>query len=154
MITFVSMARIRNRNRAAEAAYRDTIRDRAREAGLSTKAYTALVYPSVKWSYAVGVIRRRCKKSGVECTLIPSDISSLWNRQNGICPITGWEMTLRKSGTGLTKNTMTVDRIEQTNGYIPGNIRLVAFAANNARYIWSDSDLIEFCKAVIAKHDG
>jgi len=76
-------------------------------------------------------------------------LKRLWDEQSGICPITGWSMEKRKTGSGLTARTVTVDRVDQTIGYIENNIRLVCFAANNARYVWSDYDLVLFCKAVI-----
>lgn len=62
-------------------------------------------------------------------------------------------MGARKAAGKLTPETVTVDRIEQSVGYVPTNIRLVCFAANNARYIWDDAKLIEMCRAIIAKAD-
>lgn len=59
-------------------------------------------------------------------------------------------MIMRKSGHGLTPETVTVDRIDQTVGYVSGNVRLISFAANNARYVWDDAALLSFCKAVVA----
>lgn len=58
-------------------------------------------------------------------------------------------MILRKTNSGLTQKTVTIDRINQLLGYIPNNIRLISFAANTARHIWSDDDLIRFCQAVL-----
>ena len=57
-------------------------------------------------------------------------------------------MAPRKSGSGLEPRVVSVDRIEQSKGYVPGNVRLVAFAANNARYVWSDATLIELAEAI------
>lgn len=57
-------------------------------------------------------------------------------------------MELRKTGSGLVPTTTTVDRINGELGYVPSNVRLVTFIANNARYTWSDTQLVEFCVAV------
>lgn len=134
----------------ARIRHRDKTKEIARGIGMSHKAYRASRWASVGWSYAIETIRRRCKKSQTECTIKPSDLSELWEKQNQKCPLTGWIMMLRKSGAGLKPETVTVDRINQAVGYVTGNIRLVAFAANNARYIWGDDDLLKLSVAIVA----
>ena len=134
--------------KASDQKWREGVRRKAAELGMSVKAYRASQWPSALWSYVVEVIRKRCKKSGVECSITPALLAGLWDTQGGICPLTGWEMTPRKSGSGLEPRVVSVDRIEQSKGYVPGNVRLVAFAANNARYVWSDATLIELAEAI------
>lgn len=58
-------------------------------------------------------------------------------------------MTPRKSGSGLIPETVTVDRIDQTKGYVIDNIRLICFAANNARYVWGDEQLLKLANALV-----
>ncbi len=141
----------RNR-KESDARYRDTVRRLASEANMSVKLYRASRWPSAQWTYAIETIRRRCKKSLITCTITPADMANLWKMQNGICPITGWNMVLRKSGLGLTPKTVTVDRIDQRLGYIIDNVRLICFAANNARYVWDDKQLIDLCQAIVNKN--
>lgn len=83
------------------------------------------------------------------------DLKNQWDKQNGICPITGWKMYLpmssRWSRSERNYKQASVDRIDSSLGYIPGNIRWVCQIANLAKNGWSDDILYDFCKSV-AKH--
>lgn len=68
--------------------------------------------------------RNRCRKSGLEFTIQVEDIPKL----ERFCPITGLEM-FRNEG-GHKDNSPTLDRIDTTKGYIPGNVRLISYKAN------------------------
>lgn len=121
----------------------------AEKLGISKKMYLSNKYESNRWCYLIEVIRRRCKKSGIICNITPKVVRDMWHEQKGICPITGWEMIERKSGIGYSPFVVTVDRINSDIGYIKENVRLVCFMANNAKYTYSDKELINFCKSVI-----
>lgn len=43
----------------------------------------------------------------------------------------------------------SLDRIDNSNGYLQGNVRFVSKIANYARNEYSDDDLLEFCNAVV-----
>lgn len=129
--------------------FREKQKTEAAQLGIPLKKYRASLYASVGLGYAVEVIRRRCKKSGVECTITPSDLAELWALQEGRCPLTGWKLERRLSGSGLVKTTMSVDRINPEKGYTRRNVRLVSFMANNARYKYRDYELLAFCRAVV-----
>jgi len=136
----ISCLRMRNRQRDKAGALK---------AGVSVKTYRASRLPSVSWGYVAEVIRRRCKKNGVLCTITPASLKQQYEVQQGMCPITGWKLE-PKSGSGLCPTTMTVDRISNKAGYTSENIQLVCFVANNAKYVWSHQQLLDFCRAVIA----
>lgn len=74
----------------------------------------------------------------------------LWESQDGTCPITGWRLVPRKHNykEPLTIKSASLDRIDNSKGYIQGNVRFVSVMANYARNTFSDEELIEFCKAV------
>lgn len=80
-------------------------------------------------------------------------LKDIWQKQNGICPITGWKIILPQSAAGWRKEIRitiraSLDRIDNSKGYIKGNVRFVAIMANYARNNMEDKDLICFCKAV------
>lgn len=79
-------------------------------------------------------------------------MKSLWEKQNGICPYTGWKLELPRTTTGFLDNQSSkrasVDRINISKGYVEGNIQFVSVIANFAKNTFSDDQLIEFCKAV------
>lgn len=77
---------------------------------------------------------------------------NLWKSQNGVCPISGFSLILPHSACGWkcgkSWERASLDRIDNSKGYIKGNVRFVSHMANIARNNMSDNDLIEFCKAV------
>lgn len=71
--------------------------------------------------------------------------------QSGICPLTGLTLTFT-TGSGLVFTNASLDRIDQTKGYIQGNVRLVTLWANYARNTLTDEDFFYFCNLVVARH--
>tara|TARA_R110000822_G_C15118878_1_gene473770 strand:+ start:135 stop:671 length:537 start_codon:yes stop_codon:yes gene_type:complete len=80
-------------------------------------------------------------------------LKDLWDEQQGICPLTGWNMILPKSSTrGFNsskspKNT-SLDRVDNSLGYIKGNVRYVSVMANYCRNTFTDQEVKTFCEAV------
>lgn len=79
-------------------------------------------------------------------------LKKLWEEQKGICPFTKWDLILPKNSNigfeaSLPENA-SLDRIDNSKGYIEGNVRFISYMANLARQSFSDEQLIEFCKAV------
>lgn len=89
----------------------------------------------------------------------PSELSSeylqkVWFAQGGICPLTGWALVLPSVGKnkwpdGHSPRNASIDRVDQSRGYIRGNVRFVALIANYARHSWADSDVLSFAEAVV-----
>lgn len=102
------------------------------------------------------VLRARTKAKKIarkECKVTAEYLSELFESQGGKCPITGWQLKLPQSTNGWSTKSKpdnaSLDRLDYTQGYIPGNVRFVALMANYARNIFSDSDVGEFAKAVV-----
>jgi hypothetical protein len=96
------------------------------------------------------------KRRQPDSMLTLKNLYDIWNLQNGICLLTGLEMSLPKSTKGqgkVTPTTATVDRIDRSQGYNRGNIRWITFMANICRNEFNDTDVIEFARAVV-KHCG
>lgn len=103
-------------------------------------------YSNFRW-YIKNIRSRKNQQSNIDCQYL----KELWEQQNGICPITKKKLELR---THSYKNksqpySASLDRIDNTKGYIKGNIRFVALIFNYARNTFSDNEVIDFCKAVI-----
>jgi len=83
-------------------------------------------------------------------------LKELWENQEGICPITGWNLVLPHSTEGWkTKRNSkraSLDRIDSSKGYMRGNVRFISFMANIARSNMEDEELIKFCDAVTRKN--
>lgn len=68
------------------------------------------------------VARTRSRQNGKEFTITKEDIVIPEK-----CPILG--LTLTK-GDGYLSNAMSLDRVDNTKGYIPGNVRVISRKAN------------------------
>ena len=99
------------------------------------------------------VMRKSAKHRKHECSVTLADLKELWEKQKGICPYTGWNLLLLPSTTDyinakLTIDRASVDRIDSSIGYIRGNIEFVAVIANFAKNVFSQQDVIKFCRDV------
>lgn len=95
---------------------------------------------------------RRCNRRDREVNITLSDLKDQWDKQNGICPITGWVLDHNLTGTHSYKQP-SLDRIDSTKGYVVGNIQFVALIAQYAKHQFHEDALIDFCKAV-TQHRG
>ena len=68
------------------------------------------------------VARTRSRQNGAEFTIIKEDVII-----PEVCPILGLILT---KGDGYLPNAMSLDRVDNTKGYIPGNVRVISRKAN------------------------
>ncbi|MBW4510921.1 MAG: hypothetical protein KME64_31050 [Scytonematopsis contorta HA4267-MV1] len=99
------------------------------------------------------VMKKSAKRRGHECSVTLADLKNLWEKQNGICPYTGWDLilllcTTDYENTAFNIKRASVDRKDCSISYIPSNIQFVAAIANFAKNVFTDDDLISFCEAV------
>lgn len=100
-------------------------------------------------------IRSRQKKKGLPVTDIDLIfLKELWEKQDGVCPLTGWKMSLPScssdwnNGKGGQPETASLDRINSDLGYLKGNVRFVSFIANLCKHNFTDDDVKKFAHAV------
>ncbi len=107
--------------------------------------YTPFRYYILKGNY-------RNKKKNYGCDITVEYLKDLWEIQKGICPFTGWNLILPNNTKNMWDKpnpaNASLDRIDNSKGYIEGNVRFVAVMANYARNNFTDDQLIEFCKSV------
>lgn len=89
---------------------------------------------------------RSAKKRYKEVDIDLEHLKKVWEEQKGICPFTGWELSLKRTNN---PKQASLDRIDSNKGYIKGNIRFIALIANYCKNNFSDEDVINFCKAVV-----
>ena len=108
------------------------------------------------WSQKFNTIQSNCKTRGLEYDISRAYLQELYNEQNGKCGLTGRDMVMTRKDTRSEEriNTCSVDRIDNSKGYIKGNIRLITLQANSAKWTGSDEDLLSFCRDVIRTHDS
>lgn len=90
------------------------------------------------------------------CNLTVEYLKKLWDEQNGKCPFTGWQLILPKDSSYAWSEkdpcNASLDRIDNSLGYVEGNVRFIAVMANLARQTFYDDQVIAFCKAVVSNH--
>ena len=98
------------------------------------------------------ICRNRVKDSGRELNLTLQDLKDQWEKQNGICPFTGWHMKTdkctRRKGLRKTPDRASLDRIDSSKGYVKGNIQFVSLIAQYAKNDWECDVIFEFADAV------
>lgn len=77
------------------------------------------------------------------------DLISIWDRQNGICAVSGVAMTHMRNAGRIHTNA-SVDRIDNAIGYTLGNIRLVCVRVNIMRGAMTDEELRSWCVSILA----
>lgn len=100
-------------------------------------------------------IRTRCTAKGTldDVQVTVEDLKSQWDKQQGKCPYTGWDLLSPATTAGKiprTPNRASVDRIDSTLGYTKDNIQFVSLMAQFAKNDWTPEDVIAFGEAVVS----
>lgn len=73
--------------------------------------------------------KSRAKSKGIEFGITNEDV--IWN---DVCPVLGIPITIqRKKGHGGDYNSPSLDRIDNTKGYVKGNVRIISNRANKLK---------------------
>jgi hypothetical protein len=91
--------------------------------------------------------KRRAKERGLEWNLSKSFLRTLIVP---ICPILGIELCY--TNLVLADNSPTIDRIDNTLGYIEGNIQVLSCLANRMKSNATPEQLLKFAEYVVKKY--
>ena len=83
--------------------------------------------------------KQRCKESGREFDLQVSDISI-----PDTCPVLGIKINMNSGKSGAYRNSPSLDRIDNSKGYIKGNIQVISQLANAMKCHASKEELLKF----------
>jgi len=87
-------------------------------------------------------IRKRAKKKNLYFNLDESDLET-----PNICPVLGIPLFRNVGGVNGSANSPSIDRIDNTKGYIKGNVQIISNRANSLK---SDASIEEL--EAILKH--
>jgi hypothetical protein len=95
----------------------------------------------------LGQARNRARRRGQECIITEADVGALIAA--GVCAITGLPFVLEWDGPSV-KNPWapSLDRLDVTRGYVPGNVRAVCWIVNHMRGDYPDDVLAKAARAV------
>lgn len=114
---------------------------------LTTLGYKRLPDEYSKFRYHFRNIKKRNQIIDVSI----DDLKTQWEIQNGICEFTGVNLTL-SSYSKISKNPIyaaSLDRIDNSKGYIKGNIRWVSRAINWMKNNMSDDMVYELIGLIV-----
>lgn len=105
--------------------------------------------------FRIGASKARAKAKNLPIDIDKQYLLDLWEKQKGICPITGLPIQPAIVGTPIHRSpfALSIDRIDNSLGYIKGNVRLTTVAGNQARNVWTDADVLEMSLAYL-RHNG
>ena len=76
--------------------------------------------------------RAECKKRGIECSITKDDLEYVEH-----CPALGIKLVYPgRGGTGrghVRHDSATIDRIDPSKGYVPGNVQIISMKANSIK---------------------
>jgi hypothetical protein len=101
--------------------------------------------------YHFNATRKGAARRGITFSIEEYDIHDLWDKQQGLCAISGMPMSL-VHGT-VTKHNLqkvSVDRIDNDQGYHLHNIQLVTWQVNCAKSTGNLESLIEMAQGIVA----
>jgi hypothetical protein len=97
------------------------------------RRYRKRIKSNFPLSTHMSYIRSRALSKGIECTITEADII-IPER----CPVLG--IVLQRSTRGFQDASPSVDRIDSTKGYVPGNVHVISARANRLK---SDATIAE-----------
>lgn len=120
--------------------------DEAAGLNLSTKATETADPRVIMWRSSV----ERALKAGIEHAISPDDIPT-----PNKCRYLQIELVYpgdpEKKGR-WANNLASLDRIDSSKGYVPGNVQVISFAANRMKQDSSIRLLIQFARGVLREH--
>lgn len=90
--------------------------------------------------YMLKNVKSRAKKDGIEFSITKNDLE--WPTH---CPVLGMPL-IRNSKKGWADDTYSLDRVDNTKGYIPGNVKIISWRANGLK---KDASIEELEKILV-----
>tara|TARA_R100000234_G_scaffold116512_1_gene93690 strand:+ start:9 stop:596 length:588 start_codon:yes stop_codon:yes gene_type:complete len=69
-----------------------------------------------------------------------------------VCPVLGVELDWDVKVNGGVNNSPSLDRIDATKGYIPGNVMIISSLANKMKQNATPEQLVKFSKFMLSKY--
>lgn len=93
--------------------------------------------------------KRSAKNRDLEFNLSIEYLAKVFDKQDGICPLTGFKLKFSTAPKKSEETTASPDRIDNSKGYIEGNVRFVHKIVNKMRNNMSDEEFLKWCRCVV-----
>jgi len=87
------------------------------------------------------------RKNGIPTNITDKYMYTLYKQQQGLCALSGQPISLELN----TSNTLSIDQIQPSKGYIEGNVQWVTWAVNRAKGDLLQEDFISLCSNIQTK---
>ncbi len=95
-------------------------------------------------------IKSNAKKRNLEFTITKKYILDVFIGQSKKCAITGVELKLPvRKEDNKSENLASLDRIDNTKGYVEGNVRWLLWKVNRMKWDMTDDELYNICDLII-----
>ena len=98
-------------------------------------------------SYLYTGIKNKRKKTHT-ITITRQELIDKYEEQSGRCAMTGVQLTHIKDGTGMHDTNISVDRIDNDEGYTKDNVWLVCHVVNMMKNTMHLEDLLLWCELI------
>lgn len=98
----------------------------------------------------VGRVRNRASRYKIPYAITYEYLWNLFNRQDRKCAVTKIKLEI-SSGRGLKERSpwsLSIDRIDNSKGYIKGNVQLVVVMYNLCKSSWTHKDVMTFARSI------
>ena len=88
--------------------------------------------PEMWVKQAIRKTKQRATRNGLECTITAKELLPLPE----ICPLLGIHLDYSKGGKGrggFRNDSPSLDRIDNSKGYVPGNVWIISYRANSIK---------------------
>lgn len=97
--------------------------------------------------------KRAAARRSIEWYLTIADIDDLFDRQRGLCAMSGVELKFdHGQRNGSENGNASLDRIDNKRGYHKDNVQLVTKAVNMGKQGESYEDFVSMCMRVVEHH--
>lgn len=119
------------------------------------KKFPVMLLPIERFIYNLNHQSKvRSEKKGITHNLTDEHILKCWEECDGKCVLSGVPMTTIRGNGWQVPTNASIDRIDQSMGYVEGNVRLICWQANQMRGRLTDDELLIFCKLIFYKRNG
>ena len=97
-------------------------------------------------------IKLQAKKRRLRFAITIKAAWELFEKQNRCCALSGRSLVFRK-GSRSTDTTASLDRIDSSKGYVPGNLQWIHKRLQRMKSDFEPSEFIEWCRAIATHRD-
>lgn len=97
-----------------------------------------------------GQVKRHARDKGRELSVTIKEAWKVFQEQGGRCAHSGEPLHFSPTARRDTEGTASLDRIDSSKGYVPGNVQWVHKTVNRIKHNLSDEEFVSWCRRVAA----